>query len=483
MDYVTDIQRFIDAKLPGVIPSILLLDPAGEQLRLGSTKSRSTTEITPRSCMAGPADHPIFEFAEIEAQNPAIGDAKDLASVTVRPSVVSRQSARGAWSIPVLSKERRILGTMIFFCRALRPPSEIELRFMGEAVGMAAVEIENRPCAPDAGLFSDPTETTPVHKWERNRFSCLIGKSPAMQGVYRLVEKVSEQNFPVLIVGESGTGKELVARSAHYSGQRNGRPFVAVDCSCLVPTLVEAELFGYVRGAFTGATQSKSGLIEAAKDGTLFLDEIGEMPAEMQSKLLRTLQEKELRPVGSTRTVPFSARIIAATNRDLEAAVRKGTFRKDLFFRLNVVQIDIPSLKERKPDIPLLVESFFNKFAGASRPTRSVSKPAMACLMAYDWPGNVRELENTIERAVALGSGPILNVVDLPASLRSGEANAKAGFPNGGSLPLEAIERRAILEAIREAGGDVVAAARSLGIGKTTCYRRLKTYKQDALAS
>jgi len=304
-----------------------------------------------------------------------------------------------------------------------------------------------------------------------------------MQGVYRLVEKVSEQNFPVLIVGESGTGKELVARSAHYSGQRNGRPFVAVDCSCLVPTLVEAELFGYVRGAFTGATQSKSGLIEAAKDGTLFLDEIGEMPAEMQSKLLRTLQEKELRPVGSTRTVPFSARIIAATNRDLEAAVRKGTFRKDLFFRLNVVQIDIPSLKERKPDIPLLVESFFNKFAGASRPTRSVSKPAMACLMAYDWPGNVRELENTIERAVALGSGPILNVVDLPASLRSGEANAKAGFPNGGSLPLEAIERRAILEAIREAGGDVVAAARSLGIGKTTCYRRLKTYKQDALAS
>ncbi len=483
MDDLTDIQNFIDANLPGVVPSILLLDPDGEQLRLGRGAIARRTEHVPVPRSPGPVEPRIFQLAEIETRRPKFGDATDVSALAMAHRLALRQSARGAWSIPVLSKDRRVLGTMVFFCRALRPPSETELHFMEEAVGMAAIEIENQANAANFEVFSDRAARAPNQTRAGDRFGCLIGKSPAMQNVYRLVEKVTQHNFPVLIVGESGTGKELVARSAHYSGWRNGRPFVAVDCSCLVPTLIEAELFGYVKGAFTGATQTKSGLIESAKDGTLFLDEIGEMPAEMQSKLLRTLQERELRPVGATRCVPFSARVIAATNKDLEAAVKKGTFRKDLFFRLNVVQINIPSLRERKADIPILVESFLKQFSGTSGSTRSVSKPAMACLTAYDWPGNVRELENTIERAVALGSGPVLNVADLPVSLRTKQADAESEFPSERSIRLEAMERSAILEAIREADGDVVAAARRLGIGKTTCYRRLKTYRQEAMAS
>ena len=240
----------------------------------------------------------------------------------------------------------------------------------------------------------------------RPGFGGLIGVSAKMQRVYRLIEKVSQHNYPVLILGESGTGKELVAGSIHFCGPRRSRPFVPVDCTALVPTLIEAELFGYVKGAFTGASHNKQGLLEAAGNGTLFLDEIGDLPFDLQAKLLRALQEKEVKPVGSTDRVPISTRVIAATNRDLEASVRQGTFRQDLYFRLNVVQIKIPPLRERKSDIPLLVSAFLEKFSDHGGPTRTISEDAMARLIAFDWPGNVRELENAIERAVALGSGP-----------------------------------------------------------------------------
>ena len=233
----------------------------------------------------------------------------------------------------------------------------------------------------------------------RPGFADLIGVSVKMQRVYRLIERVSQHAYPVLILGESGTGKELVARSVHYSGVRRNKPFIPVDCSSLVPTLIEAELFGYVKGAFTGALHAKQGLMEIADGGTLFLDEIGDLPFDMQAKLLRALQEKEVRPVGSTDRIPLSARIIAATNRDLDAAVRQGTFRQDLFFRLNVVQIKIPPLRERKTDIPILVNSFLEKFSEANGKIRTISEDAIARMMAYDWPGNVRELENAIERA------------------------------------------------------------------------------------
>jgi DNA-binding NtrC family response regulator len=308
----------------------------------------------------------------------------------------------------------------------------------------------------------------------RPGFADLIGVSVKMQRVYRLIERVSQHAYPVLILGESGTGKELVARSVHYSGVRRIKPFIPVDCSSLVPTLIEAELFGYVKGAFTGALHAKQGLMEIADGGTLFLDEIGDLPFDMQAKLLRALQEKEVRPVGSTDRIPLSARIIAATNRDLDAAVRQGTFRQDLFFRLNVVQIKIPPLRERKTDIPILVNSFLEKFSEANGTMRTISEDAIARMMAYDWPGNVRELENAIERAIALGSGPILHAGDLPTNLQYGTGERLP--QNDELLPLDELERRAILRALREAGGDKLAAARMLGIGKTTLYRKLKQY-------
>jgi DNA-binding NtrC family response regulator len=309
----------------------------------------------------------------------------------------------------------------------------------------------------------------------RPGFGGLIGVAPKMQRVYKLIEKVSQHAYPVLILGESGTGKELVARSIHFSGPRRARPFVPVDCSALVPTLIESELFGYVKGAFTGAQSSKQGLLEAAGDGTLFLDEIGDLPVDLQAKLLRALQEREIKPVGSTDRVAIRARVIAATNRDLEAAVRGGTFRQDLYFRLNVVQIKLPALRERKGDIPVLVNTFLEKFSEAKSSVRTISEDAMSRLMIYDWPGNVRELENAVERAVALGSGPILHVGDLPSNLQYAQTER---FPEQGELvPLEELERRAIFNALRETSGDKLAAARLLGIGKTTLYRKLKQYE------
>jgi DNA-binding NtrC family response regulator len=308
----------------------------------------------------------------------------------------------------------------------------------------------------------------------RPGFGELVGTSQKMSRVYRLVEKVSHHNYPVLVLGESGTGKELVARSIHYLGDRRNKSFVPVDCSALVPTLIESELFGYVKGAFTGANHTKQGLLESAGGGTLFLDEIGDLPIDLQAKLLRALQEREVKPVGSNERVSISARVIAATHRDLESAVRSGTFRQDLYFRLNVVQIKLPPLRERKNDIPLLVHTFLEKFSDEQGRVRSISEDAVARLLAYDWPGNVRELENAVERAVALGSGPILHVGDLPSNLKY---DMPAPLPDKDEfLPLEELERRAILRALRESGGDKLRAARLLGIGKTTLYRKLKQY-------
>ncbi len=308
----------------------------------------------------------------------------------------------------------------------------------------------------------------------RPGFGGLIGVSMKMQRVYKMMEKISQHEYPVLILGESGTGKELVARSIHFSGPRRDRPFAPVDCSALVPTLIESELFGYVRGAFTGAMQAKQGLLEAAQGGTLFLDEIGDMPVDLQAKLLRALQEREVKPVGSTERRPINVRIIAATNRDLESAIRSGTFRQDLYFRLNVVQLKLPPLRDRKSDIPLLVTAFLEKFSDPRGPVRTISEDAMRRLIAYDWPGNVRELENAIERAVALGSGPILHVGDLPSNLQY--PTSERAPERDEILPLEELERRAILRTLRETGGDKLSAARMLGIGKTTLYRKLKQY-------
>jgi two-component system response regulator HydG len=311
----------------------------------------------------------------------------------------------------------------------------------------------------------------------RPGFGGLIGVSMKMQRVYRLIERVSQHNYPVLILGESGTGKELVARSIHFLGARRQKTFVPVDCSSLAPTLIESELFGYVKGAFTGAQQNKKGLLESADDGTLFLDEIGDLPVDMQAKLLRALQEREVKPVGSNDRIPLKARIMAATNRDLEAFIRAGTFRQDLYFRLNVVQIKIPPLRDRKTDIPLLVSAFLEKFADADHPPWTITDEAMRRLIAYDWPGNVRELENAIERAVALGSGPVVTLNDLPSNLQFAAPEHPPAEDE--LVPLEMMERRAIFRALRETRGDRLAAARLLRIGKTTLYRKLKEYESE----
>jgi two-component system response regulator HydG len=318
----------------------------------------------------------------------------------------------------------------------------------------------------------------------------LVGHSPEMEKLYRILSKVTYSTHPVLILGESGTGKEVVARSIHFNGPNAGKPFVTVDCGSLVPTLIESELFGHVKGAFTGADRAKEGLLASAEGGTVFLDEIGELPLDLQTKLLRALQEKEVRPVGSTVAKPISARILAATNRDLKAMVERGSFRKDLYFRLNVVTLRIPPLRSRREDIAALAMHFLERMEKESGVERSFSDSTLRVMTEFDWPGNVRELENAIERACALSSGPVLHMGDLPTQLqnfrlqqgpviRSDEEDGHARRESAHDEEIVSIaemEKHAILGTIRQLKGDKLMAAKLLGIGKTTLYRKLKEY-------
>jgi DNA-binding NtrC family response regulator len=310
-------------------------------------------------------------------------------------------------------------------------------------------------------------------------FGQLVGHSPEMEKLYRIIAKAAHSTHPVLILGESGTGKELVARSIHYSGPCKDKPFIPVDCGSLVPTLIESELFGYVRGAFTGAVRPKEGLLATAEGGTIFLDEVGELPVDLQSKLLRAIQEKEIRPVGGTRAIPINVRILAATNRDLDTAVMQGTFRRDLYFRLNVLTLRIPPLRERKQDIPLLIGHILERINHATQNQHSLGEDALRLMLDYDWPGNVRELENCLERACTTCSLPTIHVSDLPTQLQNFTLQAQPENPPAaptGITPLDQLEKQAILDAIQLLGGDKLEAARRLGIGKTTLYRKLKEY-------
>jgi DNA-binding NtrC family response regulator len=303
-------------------------------------------------------------------------------------------------------------------------------------------------------------------------FGELIGQSAPMHFLYEVIQKVSRTASPVLLIGETGTGKELVARAIHMHGPHRDKAFVPIDCSAIVATLAESELFGHVRGAFTGADCATCGLLKAANGGTLFLDEIGEMPISLQPKLLRALQQKEIRPVGSTSALPCNFRVIAATNRHLQDAVRAGTFREDLFFRLDVIQIRMPPLRERKSDIPLLVTHFLQKSCPPSQ-SCIFSDEALRRLLAYNWPGNVRELENAIHRAIALNSNGILTEEDF-ASIPEPTQNVDACE----FMPMAELKRQAIFQALSKTKGDRVAAAQLLGIGKTTLYRKLKEYNR-----
>jgi DNA-binding NtrC family response regulator len=365
-----------------------------------------------------------------------------------------------------------------------------------EAMRCGASDYLTKPFAMDelstvldraaSGLLTD-TATRQLREQLRlsQGLGAMIGRSGEMEKLYRILSKVAQSSHPVLILGESGTGKELVARTIHAYGPNGQKPFLPVDCGSIVPTLIESELFGYVKGAFTGANRSKDGLLVSAEGGTVFLDEIGELSLDLQAKLLRALQEREVRPVGATHRVPIKARIVAATNRDLAVMVERGQFRKDLFYRLNVVNLRLPALRDRREDIPLLAAHFLDRISREHGRKFTLSDEALRTMMRYDWPGNIRELEHAVERACTMSSGPILHLGDLPTQLqnhgletrRVAQAGDTAEEPAGPQLTtLAEMEKQAILSAIRTLNGDKLQAARLLGIGKTTLYRKLKEY-------
>jgi len=317
----------------------------------------------------------------------------------------------------------------------------------------------------------------------------LIGRSPQIGELRRLIEKLGRTRAPVLLLGESGTGKEVVARAIHYANPSG--EFVPIDCGALVGPLVESELFGHTKGAFTGAAEAKKGLIEVADGGTAFFDEIGDLPLDMQVKLLRLLQEREFRPVGSLKQHKVNIRVIAATHHNLACDVERKVFRQDLYYRLNIVSLRLPALRDRREDIPELVQYFLQRFDASHR----LTPETLDALIEYDWPGNVRELQNSIERMVALNTGPWLHVADLPSALQNhraadpaltsaAAAGSEAGPlavvhmpPRATDLFLPEVEKQTILRALKEMGGDRVKAAGRLGIGRTTLYRKLKEYK------
>ncbi|RMG96981.1 MAG: sigma-54-dependent Fis family transcriptional regulator [Candidatus Dadabacteria bacterium] len=307
----------------------------------------------------------------------------------------------------------------------------------------------------------------------------IVGDSPAMQAVYRLIEKVADSDASVLITGESGTGKELAARAIHRLSRRADRPFVAVNCAAIPRELLESELFGHKKGAFTGAIRDKKGRFEEAAGGTIFLDEIGEMPLDLQPKILRALQEREITPVGSNEVIRVDARVLAATNRDLEAEIEEGRFREDLYYRIAVVPIHMPSLRERPEDIPLLVAHFLKKLAPA-RPVR-VEPEALEALSRYTWKGNVRELENTIERLLVLTEGDAIGLGDLPEKIREPKAREHGGDGFTFHLPpegvsLEDVERAVIEEALHRTGWNQTRAAKLLRIPRHILLYRMEKF-------
>jgi DNA-binding NtrC family response regulator len=307
----------------------------------------------------------------------------------------------------------------------------------------------------------------------------IIGSHSGMVELFKLVSRVAGTKSSVLIIGESGTGKELIARTIHESSPRADRPFVAVNCTSLSETLLESELFGHVKGAFTGAIDRHPGLFLEANRGTVFLDEVGDMSLSMQAKLLRVLQEQEVKPVGGAETIPVDVRVVAATHRDLEALVRAGSFREDLYYRLHVVALNVPPLRERKEDIPLLAGHFLREYAARSnRQVSGFSPKAMEALIAHTWPGNVRELENVVERAVALAPGPIVEEGDLPEKLLGAHRpGPSAPGPRQGPT-LDDLIRERVLRALGEARGNKSEAARMLGVPRRTLYRMLERYAQ-----
>jgi DNA-binding NtrC family response regulator len=353
------------------------------------------------------------------------------------------------------------LGAVDFLQKPFEP-EKLEAR-IGQLYHMWRLEQENRRLKQQVR-----------HQFDYDQ---LIGNSTAMLGLKKMIVQLAGVDAAILIQGDTGTGKELVAQAIHYHSPRSGQAFVPVDCGGINETVIGSELFGHVKGAFTGAHESTRGLFRAADKGTLFLDEVGELPPSMQVKLLRVIQEKEVRPVGASQSYPVDVRIVAATNRDLEQEVANGHFRQDLFYRLNVVAITTPPLSDRKEDIALLSRHFVQKFITPASTIHRVSPEAMTYLTNYDWPGNVRELENVIRRAVAIGQEDQIMPCDLPDSMNGGNNN-RAALPDDTSADsLAAYEFNAIRNALTKCAGHRKKAAQLLGIGEATLYRKLNKYR------
>jgi two-component system response regulator PilR (NtrC family) len=359
-----------------------------------------------------------------------------------------------------------------------------------EAMKLGAGDYLIKPCHPDelllvAARLLELRQLRREVQYLRKQISPtdhygeIIGKSHGMREIYQVIEAVSQNKSNVLLSGENGTGKELVARTIHNKGSLATQPFLAINCGALSETLLESQLFGHRKGSFTSAIEDHEGVFQAADGGTLFLDEISEIPLPLQVKFLRAIQEKEVTPLGSTRPIRVDVRIIAATNRDIEEAVKSGSLRTDLFYRLNVVPIHLPALRERREDIPLLVDHFIHEYSRiyGVEPKR-VTPEAMRRLVDYSWPGNIRELQNTIERAFALSSQPEITPKDLPAAILRDPETVPADLTE--PLPLEEVERRNILAALRRSGGNKNEAARILGIDRQRLYRKIEKYGLDS---
>jgi DNA-binding NtrC family response regulator len=348
-------------------------------------------------------------------------------------------------------------------CDFIRKPFKgEELRvLLTRAAGRLRNSLEDR-------ISREHLQTNPEHKG-------IQALSPEMQKLYRIIAKVATSKHPVLVQGESGTGKETVARAIHSDGPLRERPFLLVDCASPAPGVLESELFGPMK-TVAGLPRMKEGTFLLASGSTVFFDEIGEMPLDLQGKLIRALQDREFHPQGGAKSIPVDVRIIASTSRDLEMAVQQGTFRRDLFFRLNVVGLRLPPLRDRKEDIRPLVEHFMERIGQAKQTQYSINAEAMKLLQLYNWPGNVRELENCLERAVAMSPGPVLQAADFPPHIRTVILRTVSPEKQARILPLAELEKQAILEALQQLNGDKLMTARALGIGKTTLYRKLKEY-------
>jgi len=400
----------------------------------------------------------VFDLVVTDLRMPD-GDGLDVlqaARAQASPPEVILLTAYAEWKS---AKEAIRLGALDYFEKG-QEPDELNHR-IDKALAARALRREN--------------ENLRAQLRERYGLPGLIAQSPAMHDVLGLIERVAPTDATVLIQGESGTGKEVIAKALHHASRRAARPFVALNCGAVPETLLESELFGYMRGAFTGAAASKLGLFEEADGGTLFLDEIAEMPAALQVKLLRALQSGEVRRLGATQAATIDVRIIAATNGDLKARIKQGSFREDLFYRLNVIQVALPPLRERREDIPALAEHFLARAASKLGRTLRLSPDAVERLLRYPWPGNVRELENAIERAAILARHDVLEPEDLPPHVSAGlELGPSPALPH--QTTLADAERVHILQTMERFGRNHSGAAEALGIGRTTLWRKLKEY-------